>query len=209
MVTASEGSPSLVTSRPLNRPAARPSSTRTAKMASIGQCLAHRNPSSALDMPRMDATDRSISPLMMMSVIGSAMIATSPEVTPRLNRFEAVRKSGETAMPNAKIATTTSARPVSHRTALCIAVRSAPPRPCSGSGGLVIRLGSDTGTPSSQRGREPQRDDPVERDGRQQQGTGDRLVPERRDAEHVERRVDGLQQQRPDGRPTALPLPPK
>src|SRR6266536_3928568 len=158
-----------------------------------------------MDMPRMDATDRSISPLMMMTVIGSAMIATSPEVTPRLNRFEAVRKSGETAAPNAKMATTTSARPVSHRTARCAAVRSARPRRCFGSGGRVSRLGSDTGAPSSQRGREPQRDDPVESDGRQQQGAGDRLVPERRDAQHVKRRVDGLEQQRPDGRPDRAP----
>ena len=91
MVTASEGSPSLVTSRPLNRPAARPSSTRTAKMASIGQCLAHRYPSSALDMPSVDATDRSISPLMMMSVMGSAMIAISPVVTSMLKMFPLVR----------------------------------------------------------------------------------------------------------------------
>ena len=29
-------------------------------------------------MPRMDATDRSISPLMTISVIGSVMIAISP-----------------------------------------------------------------------------------------------------------------------------------
>ena len=47
-------------------------------MASIGQCLAHRKPSRALDMPRMEATDRSISPLMTISVIGSVMIAISP-----------------------------------------------------------------------------------------------------------------------------------
>ena len=126
MVTASEGSPTRVTISPLNRPAATPSRATMTKMASIGQCLAHRKPSSALDMPRMEATDRSISPLMMMSVIGSAMIATSPEVTPRLNRFEAVRKSGETATPNTKMATTTRARPVSHRTAP--AAPSAAPR---------------------------------------------------------------------------------
>ena len=29
-------------------------------------------------MPRIDATERSISPVMMISVIGSVMIATSP-----------------------------------------------------------------------------------------------------------------------------------
>src|SRR5215813_3240565 len=138
-------------------------------------------------MPSVDATDRSISPLMMMSVIGSAMIATSPEVTPRLNRFEGVRNWGETATPNSAMATTTSARPVSHRMARCSSDGSAAPRPSPGAGGVLGWLGSDTGAPSSQRGREPQRDDPVERDGHQQQQAGDRLVPERRDAQHVER----------------------
>src|SRR6266487_751110 len=159
MVTASEGSPSLVTSRPLTRPAARPSSTRTAKMASIGQCLAHRNPSSALDMPSVDATERSISPLMTISVMGSAMIAISPDVTSMLKMFPLVRN-------------------------------------CAG----PPRSGADTGTPSSQGGRQPHRDQPVQRDGHQQQEAGDRLVPERRNAEHVQRRVDRDEQQRADGR---------
>src|SRR5207342_3601183 len=136
------------------------------------------------------ATDRSISPLMMMSVIGSAMTATSPVVTPRLKRLFPVRNWGETAAPNTQMATTSSARPVSHRTARC-----------STSGRNAFRSGSDTGTPSSERGREPDRDGPVECDGHQQQETGDRRLPDRRDAQHVQRRVDGLEQQRPDGGP--------
>lgn len=87
MVTASDGSPSRVTSSPLNAPAARPTTAITTKIAIIGQCLSHRYPSRQLDMPRVDATDRSISPLMMISVIGSAMIAISPLDRPRLNRL--------------------------------------------------------------------------------------------------------------------------
>ena len=59
-------------------PAASPTTAIRTKMASIGQCRAHRKPSRALDMPRMEATDRSISPLMTISVIGSVMIAISP-----------------------------------------------------------------------------------------------------------------------------------
>src|SRR5262245_59266247 len=35
-------------------------------------------------MPSVEANDRSISPLMMISVIGNAMIAISPEFTPVL-----------------------------------------------------------------------------------------------------------------------------
>ena len=68
----------------------------TTKMPSIGQCLAHSTPSSALHMPRMDATDRSISPLMMISVIGRVMIAISPLDRPTLNRLLLVRNCGET-----------------------------------------------------------------------------------------------------------------
>ena len=42
MVTASEGSPSRVTSRPLMAPAASPTTATRTKMPSIGQCRAHR-----------------------------------------------------------------------------------------------------------------------------------------------------------------------
>src|SRR5689334_14396393 len=188
IVTASDGRPSLVTSRPLTRPAARPTSTRTAKMASIGQCLAHRNPSSALDMPSIDATERSISPLMTISVMGSAMIATSPDVTSMLKMFPVVRNCVEVLAPKMTMAATSPPRPVSQRIARRVTEDSR-----AGSG--PSRSGADTGTPSSQGGRQPHRDAPVQRDGHQQQQAGDRLVPERRDAEHVQRRVDRVEQQ--------------
>ena len=68
-------------------------------------------------MPRIDATDRSISPLMMISVIGSVMIAISPLDRPRLNRLLPVRKSGEATEPMATMRMTTTARPVSQRSA--------------------------------------------------------------------------------------------
>ena len=66
-------------------------------------------------MPRIDATDRSISPLMMISVIGSVMIAISPLDRPRLNRLLLVRNCGEADAPTMPMITTTSARPVSQR----------------------------------------------------------------------------------------------
>ena len=68
-------------------------------------------------MPRVDETDRSISPLMMISVIGSAMIAISPLERPRLNRLLLVRKSGEAVVPMIPMITTISARPASQRKA--------------------------------------------------------------------------------------------
>ena len=55
-------------------------------------------------MPRIEATDRSISPLMMISVIGSVMIAISPLDRPRLNRLFPVRKLGEADEPMTTIA---------------------------------------------------------------------------------------------------------
>src|SRR5215472_9107847 len=68
-------------------------------------------------MPRIDATDRSISPLMMISVIGSVMIAISPLDRPRLNRLFPVRNCDDADDPMMAISTSTMARPVSQRTA--------------------------------------------------------------------------------------------
>src|SRR5258706_700088 len=178
MVTARDGRPRRVTSRPLIRPATTPSAARMTKMASMGQCLLHRKPSVALDMPRVAATDRSISPLMTMSVIGSAMIAISPEETPRLKKFPLVRNWDEVRPPNTTTATATRARPVSQRMAGCSAARNplarrdeaaacAPelpagvPPPGGPSELRVFWAGSNAGTPFSQRDHEPDRDERV------------------------------------------------
>ena len=59
-------------------------------------------------MPRMDATDRSISPLMMISVIGSVMIAISPLDRPKLKRLLLVRNCGDTDAPTMAMITTTT-----------------------------------------------------------------------------------------------------
>src|SRR5216683_1853514 len=199
MVTASDGSPSRVTSRPLTAPAAAPATATTAKMASIGQPWLHRNPSRALDMPSVDATDRSISPLMTISVIGNVMIAISPLDRPRLKKLLPVRNCGDAAAPITTMITTTTARPDSHRRARenCARERWArSPRGVFSSGCTAFSSGCTAATPQSQGGGQPEVDGPVERDGQDEQETGDRLVPEGRDAEHVERRVDGVEQQR-------------
>jgi hypothetical protein len=60
----------------------------------------------------------------MMSVIGSAMIAISPELTPILKKFPLVRNCDEVRTPNTTTATATVARPVSQRRAGCSADRS-------------------------------------------------------------------------------------
>src|SRR5215471_5992339 len=141
-------------------------------------------------MPRIEATDRSISPLMMISVKGSAMMATSPEVTPVLKKFALVKNWGEVTAPKITIATTSRPRAVSQRSEAWAAVLRR----------RVNRSRSNAGTPSSQRSLQPQGDDPVQCDGHQQQEAGDGLQPQLRDAQHVQRRVDAAQQQGADGR---------
>src|SRR5215470_8209871 len=123
-------------------------------------------------MPRIDATDRSISPLMMISVIGSVMMAISPLDRPRLNRLFPVRNCGEATDPMTTTAATTTARPVSQRAA----ARS------SRAGRLLM-----AGPPSPQRAGQPHGDGLVEGDGDDEQEAPDRLVPERGDAQHVQR----------------------
>src|SRR5580693_10545644 len=156
-------------------------------------------------MPRIEATDRSISPLMMMSVIGKAMIAISPEVTPVLKKLPLVRNWGEVTAPKITMATTRRPRPVSQRTEPRAAERSqlaspdamlASAEPAAGVEARVFGSGSNAGAPSSQGGHELHRDDPVQGDGHQQQEAGDGLEPELRDAQHVQRGRDAGQQQR-------------
>src|SRR6185437_15924504 len=209
IVTASEGSPTRVTSRPLISPARMPTRATTTKMASMGHPLAHRKPSSALDIPRIEATDRSISPLMMISVMGSAMIAISPAVTAVLKKLPVVRNLGDDIAPKITMAMTSSPSPLSQRSEARAAGPSRSRQLAAFSAfsafsafaafsvrsGRSGRSGANAGTPSSQGGLQPQRDHPVERDGEQQQEAGDGLQPQRGDSQHVQRRVDGRQQQ--------------
>jgi hypothetical protein len=60
------------------------------------------------------------------------MIAISPEVTPVLKKFELVRNCDEDVAPKIRMATTSSARPVSQRTARCAVALSQWPGPDAG-----------------------------------------------------------------------------
>src|ERR687884_1552006 len=92
-----------------------------------------------------------------------------------------VRNCDETSIPKMTTATRARTRPTSQRT-----------RPRSRS----RRSSAKVGPPLSQRRGEPERDAAVERDRAEQQSARDRLVPERRDAQHVQRRQDRLKEQR-------------
>src|SRR5512135_2416309 len=95
-----------------------------------------------------------------------------------------VKNDDETSAPAMPMITTSSARPASQRRA----EPSEAPIQARGRSGMA-------GPPQPQRGGQPDRDEPVEGDGQQEQETPDRLVPERRDAEHVERGADRVEQQ--------------
>ena len=82
MVTAIEGKPSRVIRTPLRAPPRTPM-TSTATMANpMGHPCLNNSPSMVLDSPSIDATDRSISPVMMINVRGNAMMAISPMFKP-------------------------------------------------------------------------------------------------------------------------------
>ncbi len=73
IVTASEGSPTTVTSRPLMAPPTAPASSAINAATGIGSPASNITPNSTLLRPAMLATDRSISPVMITIVIGRAM----------------------------------------------------------------------------------------------------------------------------------------
>ena len=74
MVTASDGSPTYATRTPLTAPRTTPRSSVSRTAVSMEtSCSLTSTPQKAALTPRVLATERSISPVMMISVIGSAM----------------------------------------------------------------------------------------------------------------------------------------
>ena len=68
-------------------PATVPMSRQTTMISGIAQWWIHRAPISSEDIASIEATDRSISPMRMISVIGSAMIARSPMFVQMVKRL--------------------------------------------------------------------------------------------------------------------------
>ena len=77
IVTAREGSPRRVTSRPLNAPQSAPTRRQTGMITSTGWPLSHIHAITALDRASTEATDRSISAATITIVSGSAINAIS------------------------------------------------------------------------------------------------------------------------------------
>ena len=79
MVTAREPSPNLVTKNPLTKPHAVPTAIAIRIESQIGAPAAYDQPSIALLRAKIEAIDKSISPVMMRKIIANPMIRISLE----------------------------------------------------------------------------------------------------------------------------------
>src|SRR3954452_24450289 len=194
MVTAMDGSPRRVMSTPFRAPPSAPTTSAASMAGQMFQPCCVRYPSSVEDKPIIDATERSISPVMTMSVRGSAMMAISPMFSPMKNMSVVVKKFGEAMVPKPMVPTSRRKSAVSQRM-----------NPLIGEGRwdseMLRALVAILGTPTRPQGAcDAQRDVPVERDRCEQQSAGDGLVPERRHLRRHQCLVDRVEQECPEGR---------
>src|SRR5581483_2455817 len=143
----------------------------------------------------VEATERSISPVITISVSGSAMMATSPTLRQMKKRFVECRKYGDTSAPKTTVPTISRTSIASQRTAARSGCR--PGDSVAGTSSCGWKPRSDTRPPPrAERRRHAHGDEAVEGDRGDQQAARERLAPERRDVHHHERAVDRVQQQR-------------
>ena len=158
--------------------------------------------------PTIDSTERSMSPVMMIRVMGRAMIATSITAAVRFAKLPAVRKtSGDVAVPRATIPRSTSARrALPARQPAQAARRADGPRGHRLARPAAVRFGDSSvaliGCAGVRR-RPPDAPDQerVERDGDQDHRAVDRLEPVLRQAQEEERVVDEAQEEGAQRRP--------
>src|SRR3954451_6892382 len=179
MVTASEGSPSLVTSSPFTAPSTAPSSRQSGMIVSSGRQTSHSLPITALLRPTMLATDRSISPVTTISVSGRAISAMTTRSSSRNPRFRVLAKPSTL---NEAI-TRNSTRKV----LITLPLGSVNPRGGRAGGGVAFpATGADevstaTEVPPSEAGGQAQGERPVQGDGGEDQGAHRGVPPERVD----------------------------
>src|SRR5688572_8672762 len=185
MVTASDGRPKPVMNKPLTAPNAAPSSRLIAISAGSELTpLTHSWPITVQVSPSTLATDKSISPVMTMSVIGRAIsaIGMASSVTKRQKRGLATP-----SMVNAPTMDTTTS-------AISMTASHEPrtPRTRAARSGMV-RL------PFSQAARDAGGKRPVQADRGEDQRTDRGVLPERVDTEHRQGGPDCGQQHRSQG----------
>src|SRR5689334_1379779 len=200
MVTASEGSPRRVTSRPLTSPQTTPSRTQSGMIVSIAMPPFQSLPMTAPARPAVEPTDRSISPETTSRVIGSAIRAIGRVLPIRKYRFSALpklstRQKEHTSRTTSSAPTTVSQRSASRSRTAPPGVRP-PPLPVAGARRSVMVGAPCLCGPPAQQRRDPQRHHPVHRDGEQQQDSVDGLHPYGADADGGQHTVDRGEQQR-------------
>src|SRR4051812_2279298 len=181
MVTAREGRPSRVTSRPLTSPHTTPRTRQIGMITSIVRPWFHRAPITAPDRPAVEATERSISPETTSMVIGRAISA--------MGRVLPIRKDRLRALPKPSTVPKDSSRTTIRRAPTTVSQRIA-----------RVRESGMAGVPLLQGQGHAQRDDPVDRDGEDEQDAVDGEHPHRADAEGGQHTVDGGQQQGAESR---------
>src|ERR1700693_1900605 len=100
---------------PLNRPAKVPTKTPKHIAPPTGSLCSRQAAITAVLRPTMEPTDISISPVMMIKVIGSAMIAVGVMPAKGIDRLEELRKYLDTEAPQKKVAIRKQRRNASQR----------------------------------------------------------------------------------------------
>src|SRR5262245_7145611 len=186
MVTANDGSPKTVMNVPLSAPSTAPS-TRLIAMSAASEVTpeCHSRPITVQVRPSMLATDRSISPVMTINVIGNAMSAIGmiSRTTKRQNRGLATPSMNAAPITEtsttARMTTTSQERQLSHLG--------------------TFNLG--TGPPPLEPVGHPDREGPVETDRQQDQRADGGPLPERVHPEHGQSGPDRGEQHRTEGGP--------
>src|SRR5436190_10854170 len=186
MVTAREGSPSRVTRSPLTSPHTTPSSRHSGMIVSMAMPSFHSLPITAPERPAVEATDRSISPETTRSVMGRAIRAIGRVLPIRKDRLRALPKPSTVLNDSSNRTTRSAPTTVSQRTAR-------------------VSDSGMAGVPLLQGGGHAQRDDPVDRDGEDEQDPVDGEHPHGADAEGGQHAVDGRQQQGAERGPVHTP----
>ena len=116
-------------SAPLNAPASVPTTTPASMAASIGKPCSMQTAMADAHRPTIEPTEISISPVMMISVIGKATIATGAMPASAIEMLDEVRKYSETCAPETKVSDQDDAagRPPSARAASRGRFMSPPP----------------------------------------------------------------------------------
>src|SRR5262245_54970760 len=201
IVTARDGRPRRVIRKPLNRPQAAPTTRAMTIAAWIGQPWPASSARTTPERPRIDATDRSISPVMMMSARGSAMIATSPMFRPTKKKVVDCVNAGDAFAPKISVPMNRRTRPVSQRASRRTISRRGLGEAASAAWGAGVS-GLATAAPSRPEGRrDAHRHQPVEGDRPHQQAALHRQLPVRRDVRAGQGARDRLQQDRPEDGP--------